>query len=153
MLLTNIVKLRHSTGQWSFLGLGSEKKWYSISEDSPQEMWDRIAEQMMIKFGIIFMSMFNDISCGSRDNGKIACQMPISFLFMQRDLEEDNGHSLVLVLKKKKWYSISEDSPQGEWDHMAERMLVEFAESGHPIFRVTSPLSRGTLKGKGGGKL
>ena len=45
-----------------------------------------------------------------------------------------------------KWYSISEDSPQGEWDNMAERMLLEFAESGHPIFRATSPLSRGRLK-------
>ena len=32
-------------------------------------------------------------------------------------------------------------------------MLVEFAESGHPIFRATSPLSRGQLKSKGYGKL
>ena len=44
---------------------------------------------------------------------------------------------------EKKWYSISEDSPQGEWDKMAERMTLDFAESGHPIFRATSPLSRG----------
>ena len=28
-----------------------------------------------------------------------------------------------------------------------------FAESGHPVFRSTSPLSRGVLKSKGGGKL
>ena len=27
---------RCGTGQWSFLGLGSKKKWYSISADSPQ---------------------------------------------------------------------------------------------------------------------
>ena len=32
-------------------------------------------------------------------------------------------------------------------------MLLEFAESGHPIFRATTPLSRGILKGKGHGKL
>ena len=32
-------------------------------------------------------------------------------------------------------------------------MLVEFAESGCPIFRATSPLSRGQLKSKGHGKL
>ena len=32
-------------------------------------------------------------------------------------------------------------------------MMVTFAESGHPVFRATSPLSRGTLKSKGGGKL
>ena len=54
---------------------------------------------------------------------------------------------------EKKWYSISEDSPQGARDKMAERMMLEFADSGHPIFRVTSPLSRGRLKTKGHGKL
>ena len=30
------------TGQWSFIGPGSEKKWYSMKEDSPQGMWDNI---------------------------------------------------------------------------------------------------------------
>ena len=47
---------------------------------------------------------------------------------------------------EKKWYSISEDSPQGEWDNMAEGMMLEFAESGHPIFRATRPLSRGSTQ-------
>ena len=32
-------------------------------------------------------------------------------------------------------------------------MMLEFAESGCPIFRATSPLSRGRLKSKGQGKL
>ena len=32
-------------------------------------------------------------------------------------------------------------------------MLLEVAESGHPIFRATTPLSRGQLKSKGRGKL
>ena len=32
-------------------------------------------------------------------------------------------------------------------------MLLEFAESGQPIFRATTPLSRGILKSKGHGKL
>ena len=31
--------------------------------------------------------------------------------------------------------------------------MLEFAESGHSVFRATSPLSRGVLKSKGGGKL
>ena len=39
------------------------------------------------------------------------------------------------------------------WDNMAERMMLEFAESGHPIFRATSQLSRGRLKSKGHKKL
>ena len=54
---------------------------------------------------------------------------------------------------ENKWYCISEDSPQGVWDNMAERMLLEFAESDCPIFRDTSPLSRGRLKSKGHGQL
>ena len=41
----------------------------------------------------------------------------------------------------------------GIWDHIAEKMLVEFAESGCPIFRATTPLSTAKLRSKGHGKL
>ena len=54
---------------------------------------------------------------------------------------------------EKKWYSMEENSPQGIWDHIAEKMLLEFAESGCPIFRATTTLSRGQLRSKGHGKL
>ena len=60
--------------------------------------------------------------------------------------------SLIGPGSEKKWYS-AENSPQGAWDHIAEEMLLEFAESGHPTFRATTPLSRGILKSKGHGKL
>ena len=53
---------------------------------------------------------------------------------------------------RKKWCP-SENSPQGAWDHVAEEMLLLFAESVHPIFRATTPLSRGQLKSKGKGKV
>ena len=78
---------------------------------------------------------------------KNASQMLDSFLYMQRDLEPDSGHFLVLV------QTISADSPQGEWDRIAEKMMLTFAESTHPVFQSTSPLSRGQLKSQGGGKL
>ena len=35
---------RFGIGQWSFIGPGSEKKWYS-AENSPQGAWDNIAEE------------------------------------------------------------------------------------------------------------
>ena len=54
---------------------------------------------------------------------------------------------------EKKWYSMEEDSPQGIWDHFAEKMLLECAKSTCPIFRATTPLSRGKLRSKGHGKL
>ena len=75
-----------------------------------------------------------------------------SFLYLQEDLEQDNGRSSVLV-QRKSWYSFCEDGPQGDWDKIAEQMMVTFAESKHPVFRATSPFSRGVLKKKGGGKL
>ena len=31
--------------------------------------------------------------------------------------------------------------------------MIKFGESGHQVFRATSPVSRGTLKSRGGGKL
>ena len=39
--LVSLFARRFGAGQWSFLGPGSEKKWYSISEDSPQGEWDK----------------------------------------------------------------------------------------------------------------
>ena len=48
--LASLYAKRFSAGQWSFLGPGSEKKWYSINEYSPQREWDRVAEQMMLTF-------------------------------------------------------------------------------------------------------
>ena len=38
--LVSLFARRFGAGQWSFLGHGSQKKWYSISEDSPQCEWD-----------------------------------------------------------------------------------------------------------------
>ena len=58
-------------------------------------------------------------------------RMPESSKYLRENLVLDNG------------------SPQGAWDNIAEEVLLEFAESGHPTFRATTPLSRGILKSKG----
>ena len=47
--LVSLYARRFGARQWSFLGPGSEKKWYSISEDSPQGEWDKMAELMIFK--------------------------------------------------------------------------------------------------------
>ena len=41
---------RFPRGRWSFLGLGSEKKWYGTHSDKPDGAWDKTAEQMMLNF-------------------------------------------------------------------------------------------------------
>ena len=48
---------------------------------------------------------------------------------------------------------MEENSSQGILDHIADEMLLEFAESGHPIFRAATPLSWRNLKSRGHGKL
>ena len=55
---------------------------------------------------ILFMSMLNDISCGSKDNEKECWKMPNSYLCTRGDLEKDNGHLLVLVLKRSGTVSV-----------------------------------------------
>ena len=93
---------------------------------------------------ILFMSMFNDISCGTKDNEE-ECLANAKVVSGQ--------WSFIGPGSEKKWYSTEENSPQGIWDHIAENMLLEFAESTCPIFRATTPLSRCLLKSKGHGKL
>ena len=67
---------------------------------------------------------------------KNASLMLNSFLKMHEDLEQENDHLLVLVLRKSGPLS-----------------MLEFSESRHPIFRVTSPPSRSRLRSKNHEKL
>ena len=98
------------------------------------------------------MSMFNDISCDKKDNEEecVANAKVVSILAKKFGIGQ---WSFIGPGSEKKWYCMEEDSPQGIWDHIAEKMLLEFAESGCPIFRATTPLSRGKLKSKEHGKL
>ena len=100
---------------------------------------------------ILFMSMFNDISCDRKDN-KDECLANAGVVKVLSRKFGIGQWSFIGPGSEKKWYS-SENSPQGAWDNIAEQMLLEFAESGHPTFRATTPLSRGILKSKGRGKL
>ena len=100
---------------------------------------------------ILFMSMFNDISCDRKDNKDECLKNAESVKVLARRFGIGQW-SFIGPGSEKKWYS-SENSPQGAWDNIAEKMLLEFAESGHLVFRATTPLSRGTLKSKGRGKL
>ena len=101
---------------------------------------------------ILFMSMFNDISCGTRDNKQEFLANARLVSLYARKFGKGQW-SFIGPGSEKKWYSMKEDSPQGIWDKLAEKMLIEFAESGCPIFHATTPLSRGQLKSKGHGKL
>ena len=100
---------------------------------------------------ILFMSMFNDISCDRKGN-KDECLANAGVVKVLARRFGVGQWSFIGPGSEEKWYS-AENSPQGAWDHIEDEMLLEFAESGHPTFRATTPLSRGQLKSKGRGKL
>ena len=100
---------------------------------------------------ILFMSMFNDIFCDRYDN-KDECLKNANIVKTLAARFGLGQWSFIGPGSEKKWYP-SENSPQGAWDHVAEEMLLLFAERGHCIFRSTTPLSRGQLKSKGQGKV
>ena len=110
-----------------------------------QKFMNKMGEPEQFQGRIIFMSMLNDIIWGIKDNEtECIANSTIVSLFAKRF---PAGHWSFLGLgSETQWYSTYNESPGGEWDRVAELMMIKFGES-------TSPLSRGTLKSKGGGKL
>ena len=96
--------------------------------------------------------MFNDISCDKKDNEE-ECLANAKVVSICAKKFGKRQWSFIGPGSEKKWYSMEEHSPQGIWNHIVEKMLVEFAESGCPIFRATTPLSRSKPKSKGHRKL
>ena len=89
---------------------------------------------------------------GSQDNEQ-ECELSANLVSVYATRFSPGRCSFFGPGSEKKWYSTHGSRPQGEWDRVADLMLIKFGESGHPILRATNPLSRGTLKRKGGGKL
>ena len=79
--------------------------------------------------------------------------MPHLCLHLQKDFQQDVGHSSDLDQKQSGTPLTNNERPRGKWDRVAELMMFKFRASGHPVFRATSPFSRGILKSKGDGKL
>ena len=116
------------------------------------EFMSKMGDPSEFKGRIIFMSMFNDILWGSEDNER-ECELSAQLVSLYAKRFSPGRWSFFGPGSEKKWYSTYIDRPQGEWDRVAELMMIKFGESGHPVFRATSPLSRGTPKSKGGGTL
>ena len=119
---------------------------------NPQQMMTELqCEPENFTGRIIFMSMFNDIVWDAKgsdelcvNNSKTNKEYAESFLRGRR--------SFLGPGSDKKWYGTYDGKPDGSWNRTAEKMLQNFKDSGHPVFRCTSPLERGQLRSKGGGK-
>ena len=71
--------------------------------------------------------------------------IPHLCLYSQKDFQQDVGRSSDLG-QKQSGIPLSKKWPGGKWDRVAELMMIKFGESGHPVFRATSPLSRGNAQ-------
>ena len=110
----------------------------SKMSDKPEEFTGRI----------IFMSMLNDISWRSQDNEQ-EFESNANLVSNHARRFSSGRWSLLGPGSEKKWYSAFDRKPQGKWDRVPELIIIKFSESGHPVFRATSPLSRGTPKSRG----
>ena len=100
---------------------------------------------------IIFVSMYSDIVWDAKGNDEL-CENN-SKTIKQYAGRFPRGHWSVLGLgSEKKWYGTYDQKPDGSWDRIADKMLLNFAGSGHPVFRGTSTLERGELRSNGSGK-
>ena len=141
-------------------GESTEFEWNFFPGFDTLQLCDKV-KSLLNRFGetpenftgrILFTSMFNDIYCGTKDNEK-ECLANARLVSLYARKFGKEQWSFIGPGSEKKWYSMKEDSPQGIWDNLAEKMLIEFGESGCSFFRATTPLSRGELKSKGHGKL
>ena len=120
--------------------------------DKVKDLLSRLGETPENSTGrILFMSMFNDTSCETQGNEE-ECLANVQDVSTYAKKFGIGQWSFIGPGSEKKWYSMEENSPQGISDCIAEKMLLEFAESTCPIFRATTPLSRGKLRSKGHGK-
>ena len=78
------------------------------------------------------MSMFNDISFDKKDNAE-ECLANAKVVSIFAEKFGIGQWSFIGPGSEKKGYSIEENSPQGIWDHIADKMLLEFAESECPF--------------------
>ena len=101
---------------------------------------------------IIFMSVHNDIDWGKAGNEDFCMSNSSSVAAYARRFPE--GHwSFLGPGTEEKWYGTHIHKPNGLWNNSAEMMMLHLRGSGHPKFRATSALDRGSSEGKGGGTL
>ena len=108
-------------------------------------MTDVQCEPENFKGRIILLSMYNDIDWKEKGN-KEQCEYKT-----QKDANRDHWPFLGPG-SEKQWYGTYSDKPDGVWDTTAEDMILEFAETIHPMFLASSAPERGKLRSKGGGK-
>ena len=122
-----------------------------IFDEIQNMMTESKCEPEQFKRRIIFMSVYNDMDWWNRGNEENCIANALRVTEYARTFTQ--GHrSFLGPGSEKKWYGTRVNKPDGERDKIAEGMMLNFAESGHPVFRATSALGRGEMKRKRTGK-
>ena len=90
-------------------------------------------EPEQFKRRIIFMSMHNDIMWRKRGNRKNCIANSVKINEYARKFQQGRWSFLEPGCEKK-WNGTHTHKPGGEWDRLAESTMLNFAESGHPVF-------------------
>ena len=99
---------------------------------------------------IIFISMYIDIEWWTPGNKENCVANSANVATCAKKFPQ-GCWSFLGPCCEKKWYETHISKPNGEWDKTAEDMMLNFAESGHPVFRATSASERTELKKKQSG--
>ena len=101
---------------------------------------------------ILFLSMFNDISCGTKDNERdcLANAEVVSIYAKKFGI----GQRSLLVPDLRKSGLLWKRTAHKEFGTISRKRCCWHSQKGDvPIFRATTPLSRSALRSKGHGKL
>ena len=108
-----------------------------ILDEVQKMMAESKCEPEQFQGRIIFMSMYNDIAWRARGNREHCIRNSVKIKECDGRFPQGRWSFLVPGCDKK-WYGPHTPKPDREWDRTAESMMLNFAESGHPVFRATS---------------
>ena len=95
---------------------------------------------------ILFVSMFNDVDWTKRNSSDCVSNSEKVRDFARRF---PRGHwTLFGPGEESEWYGTHIYKPEGEGNEVADLVVDNIKESGHPTFRGISALNRGILKRK-----
>ena len=85
--------------------------------------------------------MYNDIVWGEKENKELCIASSLNVAEYARGFAHGRW-SFLGPGSETKWYGTHTYKPNGEWDNVAQIMMINFCESGHPVFRGSSAFAQ-----------
>ena len=126
-----------------------EFEWNVLQVQTTMGIFHEVQTRMTVRLEefkdrIIFMSMFNNIDW-TRNGYYKECH---SNSEMERD--QAKKFSLGHLGEEENWYGTQNYKLEGQWNSIADVMVANLLDSGHPFFGASCALDRGLLRKKGG---